>query len=148
MDPDLQPIKRPQLLKLNILINDVSVNGIIDTAASCSVITKYLASSSNMKTVPDFIRYVSANNVMSSSLGTTQSVLSFRLGSIANLVRLNQRLPIIKQSDLLLIGIDILSQVGQLNENGFFLRLDKEHSVFLLSEPEFDDRILMDILRE
>ncbi|KAL0218211.1 hypothetical protein RCL1_009059 [Eukaryota sp. TZLM3-RCL] len=142
IDP-AQPIKKPQLIKLNILINDVPVTGVIDTAASCSVITKDLASSSHMKILPDSIRYVSANNVTSSSLGTAQGVLSFRLGSIANLVRLNHRLPIIPGSDLLLIGIDILSQLGLLNEDGLSLRLDKEHSVILLSEAEFDDRILM-----
>ncbi|KAL0228012.1 hypothetical protein RCL1_004155 [Eukaryota sp. TZLM3-RCL] len=142
IDP-AQPIKKPQLIKLNILINDVPVTGVIDTAASCSVISKDLASSSHMKILPDSIRYVSANNVTSSSLGTAQGVLSFRLGSIANLVRLNHRLPIIPGSDLLLIGIDILSQLGLLNEDGLSLRLDKEHSVILLSEAEFDDRILM-----
>ncbi|KAL0228276.1 hypothetical protein RCL1_004419 [Eukaryota sp. TZLM3-RCL] len=142
IDP-AQPIKKPQLIKLHILINDVPVTGVIDTAASCSVITKDLASSSHMKILPDSIRYVSANNVTSSSLGTAQGVLSFRLGSIANLVRLNHRLPIIPGSDLLLIGIDILSQLGLLNEDGLSLRLDKEHSVILLSEAEFDDRILM-----
>ncbi|KAL0221780.1 hypothetical protein RCL1_001634 [Eukaryota sp. TZLM3-RCL] len=142
LDP-AQPIKKPQLIKLNILINDVPVTGVIDTAASCSVISKDLASSSHMKILPDSIRYVSANNVTSSSLGTAQGVLSFRLGSIANLVRLNHRLPIIPGSDLLLIGIDILSQLGLLNEDGLSLRLDKEHSVILLSEAEFDDRILM-----
>ncbi|KAL0211545.1 hypothetical protein RCL1_005171 [Eukaryota sp. TZLM3-RCL] len=142
IDP-AQPIKKPQLIKLNILINDVPVTGVIDTAASCSVITKDLASSSHMKILPDSNRYVSANNVTSSSLGTAQGVLSFRLGSIANLVQLNHRLPIIPGSDLLLIGIDILSQPGLLNEEGLSLRLDKEHSVILLSEAEFDDRILM-----
>ncbi|KAL0212330.1 hypothetical protein RCL1_005956 [Eukaryota sp. TZLM3-RCL] len=41
-----QPIKKPQLIKLNILINDVPVTGVIDTDASCSVISKDLASSS------------------------------------------------------------------------------------------------------
>ncbi|KAL0221190.1 hypothetical protein RCL1_001044 [Eukaryota sp. TZLM3-RCL] len=142
IDP-AQPIKKPQLIKLNILINDVPVTGVFDTAASCSVISKDLASSSHMKILPDSIRYVSANNVTSSSLGTAQGVLSFRLGSVANLVRLNHRLPIIPGSDLLLIGIDILSQLGLLNEDGLSLRLDKEHSVILLSEAEFDNRILM-----
>ncbi|KAL0225005.1 hypothetical protein RCL1_002917 [Eukaryota sp. TZLM3-RCL] len=96
-----------------------------------------------MQTYPDSIRYVSANNVTSSSLGSAQGVLSFQLGSIANQVRLNHRLPIIPGSETLLIGIDILSELGLLNEDGFSIKLDKEHSVILLSEAEFDNRITM-----
>ncbi|KAL0209474.1 hypothetical protein RCL1_008312 [Eukaryota sp. TZLM3-RCL] len=131
------------MLHLHLLINDVPVTGVIDTAASCSVITKDLASTCHMQTYPDSIRYVSANNVTSSSLGSAQGVLSFQLGSIANQVRLNHRLPIIPGSETLLIGIDILSELGLLNEDGFSIKLDKEHSVILLSEAEFDNRITM-----
>ncbi|KAL0225171.1 hypothetical protein RCL1_003083 [Eukaryota sp. TZLM3-RCL] len=143
IDPDLQPIRAPKLLKLHLLINDVPVTGVIDTGASCSVITKDLAMSTNMEILNDSIRYISANNVTTSSLGTAQGVLSFRLGSVANLVQISHRLPIIPGSSLLLIGIDILSELGLLDEEGLILRLDKEHSVILLSEAEFDYRILM-----
>ncbi|KAL0210389.1 hypothetical protein RCL1_004825 [Eukaryota sp. TZLM3-RCL] len=96
-----------------------------------------------MQTYPDSIRYVSANNVTSSSLGSAQGVLSFQICSIANQVRLNHRLPITPGSETLLIGIDILSELGLLNEDGFSIGLNKEHSVILLSEAEFDDRIAM-----
>ncbi|KAL0218168.1 hypothetical protein RCL1_009016 [Eukaryota sp. TZLM3-RCL] len=143
IDQDAQPIKPRKMLHLHLLINDVPVTGVIDTAASCSVITKDLASSCHMQTYPDSIRYVSANNVTSSSLGSAQGVLSFQLGSIANQVRLNHRLPIIPGSETLLIGIDILSELGLLNEDSFSIKLDKEHSVILLSEAEFDNRITM-----
>ncbi|KAL0221738.1 hypothetical protein RCL1_001592 [Eukaryota sp. TZLM3-RCL] len=122
IDQDAQPIKPRKMLHLHLLINDVPVTGVIDTAASCSVITKDLASSCHMQTYPDSIRYVSANNVTSSSLGSAQGVLSFQLGSIANQVRLNHRLPIIPGSETLLIGIDILSELGLLNEDGFSIK--------------------------
>ncbi|KAL0212974.1 hypothetical protein RCL1_006600 [Eukaryota sp. TZLM3-RCL] len=136
-----QPLRPNSFIELNILINDVPIKGIIDTAASCSVITKDLATQSSMTLLQDSIEYLSANNVTTSSLGSAQGVLSFRLGNVANLVRVTHRLPIIPGVNKLLIGTDILTSLGLLKDDGLVLRLDKEHSVILRDEAEFDHHI-------
>ncbi|KAL0225553.1 hypothetical protein RCL1_003465 [Eukaryota sp. TZLM3-RCL] len=136
-----RPINSGSFLQLQILINDVPVTGTIDTAASCSVISKDLAMSCSMGFVTDSIEYLSANNVTTSSLGSTQGVLTFRLGNIANLVRVSHSLPVIPGSNILLIGTDILTSLGLLNENGVFIKLNREHSVILQDEAKFDHLI-------
>ncbi|KAL0210665.1 hypothetical protein RCL1_005101 [Eukaryota sp. TZLM3-RCL] len=136
-----RPINSGSFLQLQILINDVSVTGTIDTAASCSVISKDLAMSCSMEFVTDSIEYLSANNVTTSSLGSAQGVLTFRLGNIANLVRVSHSLPVIPGSNILLIGTDILTSLGLLNEDGVFIKLNREHSVILQDEAKFDHLI-------
>ncbi|KAL0225520.1 hypothetical protein RCL1_003432 [Eukaryota sp. TZLM3-RCL] len=136
-----RPINSGSFLQLQILINDVSVTGTIDTAASCSVISKDLAMSCSMEFVTDSVEYLSANNVTTSSLGSARGVLTFRLGNIANLVRVSHSLPVIPGSNILLIGTDILTSLGLLNEDGVFIKLNREHSVILQDEAKFDHLI-------
>ncbi|KAL0212094.1 hypothetical protein RCL1_005720 [Eukaryota sp. TZLM3-RCL] len=136
-----RPINSGSFLQLQILINDVSVTGTIDTAASCSVISKDLAMSCSMEFVTDSVEYLSANNVTTSSLGSARGVLTFRLGNIANLVRVSHSLPVIPGSNILLIGTDILTFLGLLNEDGVFIKLNREHSVILQDEAKFDHLI-------
>ncbi|KAL0228257.1 hypothetical protein RCL1_004400 [Eukaryota sp. TZLM3-RCL] len=136
-----RPINSGSFLQLQILINDVSVTGTFDTAASCSVISKDLAMSCSMEFVTDSVEYLSANNVTTSSLGSARGVLTFRLGNIANLVRVSHSLPVTPGSNILLVGTDILTSLGLLNEDGVFIKLNREHSVILQDEAKFDHLI-------
>ncbi|KAL0227938.1 hypothetical protein RCL1_004081 [Eukaryota sp. TZLM3-RCL] len=136
-----QPFNKSNFLQINLLINDVPVTGILDSACTSSVISLDLARSTAMTISKQSSPYISANNVTTSSLGTAQGVLSFRLGSIANLVRVNHSLPIIPGHRMLLIGIDLMTSLGLLKDNELVIRLDKEHSVILQDEAEFDHMI-------
>ncbi|KAL0212620.1 hypothetical protein RCL1_006246 [Eukaryota sp. TZLM3-RCL] len=133
-----QPFNKSNFLQINLLINDVPVTGILDSACTSSVISMDLARSTTMTISKQSSPYISANNVTTSSLGTAQGVLSFRLGSIANLVRVNHSLPIIH---MLLIGIDQMTSLQLLKDNELVIRLDKEHYVILQDEAKFDHMI-------
>ncbi|KAL0217696.1 hypothetical protein RCL1_008276 [Eukaryota sp. TZLM3-RCL] len=99
------------------------------------------AMSCSMDFVTDSIEYLSANNVTTSSLGSAQKVLTFRLGHIANLVRVSHCLHVIHGTNILLIGTDLLYSLGLLNEDGVFIILNQEHSVILQDDAKFDHLI-------
>ncbi|KAL0207729.1 hypothetical protein P9112_012357 [Eukaryota sp. TZLM1-RC] len=63
--------QRSPFLRLEILINNIKMIAIIDSAAFCSVITEDLANKCNMSiNRDDTIEFLPANNVSSKSLGT------------------------------------------------------------------------------
>ncbi|KAL0215489.1 hypothetical protein P9112_007673 [Eukaryota sp. TZLM1-RC] len=128
-------------LKLKFSINNCEIEGIIDSGASISVITVDLAERCNMVKTNHCINFKSANNIMSKSLGSAEGTLSFRLGSVTQLVHVKHSLAIIPGNNMLLIGRDLLHHLGLLNDEGLFIKMDEEHRTLLLPEAEFDHRI-------
>ncbi|KAL0210008.1 hypothetical protein P9112_010092 [Eukaryota sp. TZLM1-RC] len=78
---------------------------------------------------------------MSKSLGSAEGTLSFRLGTVTQLVHVKHSLPIIPGNNMLLIGRDLLHHLGLLNDEDLFIKMDEEHRTLLLPEAEFDHRI-------
>ncbi|KAL0214766.1 hypothetical protein P9112_006950 [Eukaryota sp. TZLM1-RC] len=81
-------------LKLNFSINNCEIEGIIDSGASISVITVDLVEKCNMVKTNHCINFKSANNIMSKSLGSAKGTLSFKFGSVTQLVHVKHSLAI------------------------------------------------------
>ncbi|KAL0215595.1 hypothetical protein P9112_007779 [Eukaryota sp. TZLM1-RC] len=134
--------QRSPFLRLEISINDIKMIATIDVAAFCSVITADLTEQCHMSiNSKDTIKFLPADNVSTKSLGIATGILSFNVGSIAQQVHYKHTLPIIPGSNKLLIGTDMLKALGLQTDDGFFIRLDKEHRILLNAELEFDSRI-------
>ncbi|KAL0231407.1 hypothetical protein GEMRC1_010811 [Eukaryota sp. GEM-RC1] len=146
-DPTLvpSPVKTPSsndFIHILFEINGISLEGMFDSGAALSVITKDLADQCSMLVTDDFIHFKSANNSVSQTLGRASGTLSFRLGSIANLVHIQYSLPIIPGSNKMLIGLDLLERLGLRTDTGLVIQLDKEHKVLLTDDSEFDHKLV------
>ncbi|KAL0248145.1 hypothetical protein GEMRC1_003381 [Eukaryota sp. GEM-RC1] len=130
------------LLSCKLMINGIPVQGFWDSGATMSVITQDLATKCNMTPVNKNVRFTSANNVESRSLGSAQGILTFDTSSIAYLTHVDKTLPIIPGSNKLLLGIDLMKQLGLLTEDGLVIRIDKAILATVNDESEFDSRII------
>ncbi|KAL0235281.1 hypothetical protein GEMRC1_001863 [Eukaryota sp. GEM-RC1] len=107
-----------------------------------SVITQDPATKRNMTPVNKNVRFTSANNVESRSLGSAQGILTFDTSSIAYLTHVDKALPIIPGSNKLLLGIDLMKQLGLLTEDGLVIPIDSAILATVNDESEFDSRII------
>ncbi|KAL0220073.1 hypothetical protein P9112_005726 [Eukaryota sp. TZLM1-RC] len=78
---------------------------------------------------------------MSKSSGSAEGTLSFRSGSVMQLVHVKHSLAIIPGNNLLIIGRDLLHHLGLSNDEGLFIKMNEEHRTSILPEAEFDHRI-------
>ncbi|KAL0236163.1 hypothetical protein GEMRC1_002745 [Eukaryota sp. GEM-RC1] len=124
------------------MINGIPVQGFWDSGATMSVITQDLAMKCNMTPVNENVRFTSANNVESRSLGSAQGILTVDTSSIAYLTHVDKTLPIIPGSNKLLLGIDLMKQLGLLIEDGLVIRIDKAILATVNDASEFDSRII------
>ncbi|KAL0226167.1 hypothetical protein P9112_013491 [Eukaryota sp. TZLM1-RC] len=99
-------------LQLNFLINNVEVKGIIDSGATCSVVTEDVISNCNMARSNETISYKIADGTTSQSLGTASGTLSIRLGSVTQIVHVKHKFSIVPGHETILIGADLLSHLG------------------------------------
>ncbi|KAL0238345.1 hypothetical protein GEMRC1_012818 [Eukaryota sp. GEM-RC1] len=125
-----------------LMINGIPVQGFWDSGATMSVITQDLATKCNMTPVNKNGRFTSANNVESRSLGSAQGILTYDTSSIADLTHVDKTLPIEPGSNKLLLGIDLMKQLGLLTEDGLVIRIDKAILATVNDESEFDSRII------
>ncbi|KAL0222787.1 hypothetical protein P9112_002177 [Eukaryota sp. TZLM1-RC] len=128
-------------LQLNFLINNVEVKGIIDSGATCSVVTEDVISNCNMARSNETISYKIADGTTSQSLGTASGTLSIRLGSVTQIVHVKHKFSIVPGHETILIGADLLSHLGLMNNKGIYIRMDDACRTLLLPEAEFDNRI-------
>ncbi|KAL0213869.1 hypothetical protein P9112_006053 [Eukaryota sp. TZLM1-RC] len=128
-------------LQLNFLINNVEVKGIIDSGATCSVVTEDVISNCNMARSNETISYKIADESTSQSLGTASGTLSIRLGSVSQIVHVKHKFSIVPGHETILIGADLLSHLGLMNNKGIYIRMDDACRTLLLPEAEFDHRI-------
>ncbi|KAL0219751.1 hypothetical protein P9112_005404 [Eukaryota sp. TZLM1-RC] len=128
-------------LQLNFLINNVEVKGIIDSGATCSVVTEDVISNCNMARSNETISYKIADGTTSQSLGTASGTLSIRLGSVTQIVHVKHKFSIVPGHETILIGADLLSHLGLMNNKGIYIRMDDACRTLLLPEAEFDHRI-------
>ncbi|KAL0207720.1 hypothetical protein P9112_012348 [Eukaryota sp. TZLM1-RC] len=128
-------------LQLNFLINNVEVKGIIDFGATCSVVTEDVISNCNMARSNETISYKLADGTTSQSLGTVFETLSIRLGSVTQIIHVKHKFSIVPGHETILIGADLLSHLGLMNNKGIYIRMDDACRTLLLPEAEFDHRI-------
>ncbi|KAL0206285.1 hypothetical protein P9112_001592 [Eukaryota sp. TZLM1-RC] len=128
-------------LQLNFSINNVEVKGIIDSGATCSVVTEEVISNCNMARSNETIFYKIADGTTSQSLGTASGTLSIRLGSVTQIVHVKHKFSIVPGHETILIGADLLSHLGLMNNKGIYIRMDDACRTLLLPEAEFDHRI-------
>ncbi|KAL0215760.1 hypothetical protein P9112_007944 [Eukaryota sp. TZLM1-RC] len=128
-------------LQLNFLINNVEVKGIIDSGATCSVVTEDVISNCNMARSNETISYKIADGTTSQSFGTASGTLSIRLGSVTQIVHVKHKFSIVPGHETILIGADLLSHLGLMNNKGIYIRMDDACRTLLLPEAEFDNRI-------
>ncbi|KAL0224220.1 hypothetical protein P9112_003610 [Eukaryota sp. TZLM1-RC] len=128
-------------LQLNFSINNVEVKGIIDSGATCSVVTEDVISNCNMARSNETISYKIADGTTSQSLGTASGTLSIRLGSVTQIVHVKHKFSIVPGHETILIGADLLSHLGLMNNKGIYIRMDDACRTLLLPETEFDHRI-------
>ncbi|KAL0225774.1 hypothetical protein P9112_013098 [Eukaryota sp. TZLM1-RC] len=120
-------------LQLNFSINNVEVKGIIDSGATCSVVTEDVISNCNMARSNETISYKIADGTTSQSLGTASGTLSIRLGSVTQIIHVKHKFSIVPGHETILIGGDLLSHLGLMNNKGIYIRMD--------DTSEFDHRI-------
>ncbi|KAL0208449.1 hypothetical protein P9112_011036 [Eukaryota sp. TZLM1-RC] len=125
-------------LQLNFSINNVEVKGIIDSGATCSVVTEDVISNCNMARSSETISYKIADGTTSQSLGTASGTLSIRLTQI---VHVKHKFSIVPEHEAILICADLLSHLGLMNNKGIYIRMDDACRTLLLPEAEFDHRI-------
>ncbi|KAL0209185.1 hypothetical protein P9112_011772 [Eukaryota sp. TZLM1-RC] len=128
-------------LQLNFSINNVEVKGIIDSGATCSVVTEDVISNCKMARSNETISYKIADGTTSQSLGTVSGTLSIRLGSVTQIVHVKPKFSIVPGHETILIGADLLSHLGLMNNKGIYIRMDDACRTLLLPEAEFDHRI-------
>ncbi|KAL0206278.1 hypothetical protein P9112_001585 [Eukaryota sp. TZLM1-RC] len=128
-------------LQLNFLINNVEVKSIIDSGATCSVVTEDVISKCNMARSNETISYKIADGTTSQSLGTVSGTLSIRLGCVTQIVHVKHKFSIISGHETILIGADLLSHLGLMNNKGVYIRMDDAWRTLPLPETEFDHRI-------
>ncbi|KAL0231766.1 hypothetical protein GEMRC1_011170 [Eukaryota sp. GEM-RC1] len=109
-----------------VVLNDkVSSKAIIDTGATFSSITMDLVKAAEMEVKPFTEEYSCANQVKYQTLGSAYSSLSLRLGKLANSVSLSTSLKIIDGFNQILIGTDVLRELGVMTDRTFNLNLDE-----------------------
>ncbi|KAL0208979.1 hypothetical protein P9112_011566 [Eukaryota sp. TZLM1-RC] len=128
-------------LQSNFMINNVEVKGIIDSGATCSVVTEHVISNCNMARSNETISYKIADGTTSQSLGTASGALSIRLSSVTQIVHVKHKFSIVPGHETILIGADLLSHLGLMNNKGIYIRMDDACRTLLLPEAEFDHRI-------
>ncbi|KAL0226511.1 hypothetical protein P9112_013835 [Eukaryota sp. TZLM1-RC] len=128
-------------LQLNFSINNVEVKGIIDSGATCSVVTEDVIRNCNMARSNKTISYKIADGTTSQSLGTASGTLSIRLGCVTQIVHVKHKFSIVPGHETILIGADLLSHLGLMNNKGIYIRMDDACRTLLLPEAEFDHRI-------
>ncbi|KAL0218543.1 hypothetical protein P9112_004196 [Eukaryota sp. TZLM1-RC] len=87
------------------------------------------------------ISYKIADGSTSQSLGTASGTLSIRLGSVSQIVHVKHKFSIVPGHETILIGADLLSHLGLMNNKGIYIRMDDACRTLLLPEAEFDHRI-------
>ncbi|KAL0216188.1 hypothetical protein P9112_008372 [Eukaryota sp. TZLM1-RC] len=87
------------------------------------------------------ISYKIADGTTSQSLGTASGTLSIRLGSVTQIVHVKHKFSIVPGHETILIGADLLSHLGLMNNKGIYIRMDDACHTLLLPEAEFDHRI-------
>ncbi|KAL0214506.1 hypothetical protein P9112_006690 [Eukaryota sp. TZLM1-RC] len=87
------------------------------------------------------ISYKIADGTTSQSLGTASGTLSIRLGSVTWIVPVKHKFSIVPGHETILIGADLLSHLGLMNNKGIYIRMDDACRTLLLPEAEFDHRI-------
>ncbi|KAL0227354.1 hypothetical protein P9112_014678 [Eukaryota sp. TZLM1-RC] len=122
-------------LQLNFLINNVLGKGIIDSGATCSVVTEDVVSNCNMARSNETISYKIADGT-TSSIGTASRNLSIRLGSVTQIIHVKHKFSITPGHETILIGADLLSHLGLI-----YIRMDDACRTLLLPEAEFDHPI-------
>ncbi|KAL0218399.1 hypothetical protein P9112_004052 [Eukaryota sp. TZLM1-RC] len=128
-------------LQLNFSINNVEVKGIIDSGATCSVVTEDVISNCKMARSNETISYKIADGTTSQSIGTASGTLSIRLGCVTQIVHVKHKFSIVPGHETILIGTDLLSHLGLMNNKGIYIRMDDACRTLLLPEAEFDHRI-------
>ncbi|KAL0236492.1 hypothetical protein GEMRC1_003074 [Eukaryota sp. GEM-RC1] len=72
----------PPFLSCSLTINGVSIQGLWDSGASMSVITRDLVDRCSMKFINKNVPFTSANHVRSHSLGSAQGILTFKFSKV------------------------------------------------------------------
>ncbi|KAL0205324.1 hypothetical protein P9112_000631 [Eukaryota sp. TZLM1-RC] len=128
-------------LLLTCSINNVEVQGEIDSGAAFSALSMDLALKCRM-TIDEnkTVEYLSANGNPSTTLGSANGVLALNVGSLATHVYLRIEFQIIPGTNNFLIGRDLLQTLGLRMEHGINISLDREHRTILNAECEFDNR--------
>ncbi|KAL0242530.1 hypothetical protein GEMRC1_005093 [Eukaryota sp. GEM-RC1] len=133
----------PPFLSCSLTINGVSIQGLWDSGASMSVITRDLVDRCSMKFINKNVPFTSANNVRSHSLGSAQGILTFKFSKVTHLTSVTKTLPIIPGSNKCLLGIDLMKQLGLLTEEGLIIPVQQTMIAQSNDESEFDSNISM-----
>ncbi|KAL0208259.1 hypothetical protein P9112_010846 [Eukaryota sp. TZLM1-RC] len=128
----------PNCLILNFMIYNVEVKCIIDSGATCSVVTEDVISNCNNQR--NHV-YKIADGTTSQSLGTAFGTPSIRLGSVSQIVHVKHKFSIISGHETILFGADLLSHLGLINNKGIYIRMADACRTLPLLEAEFDHRI-------
>ncbi|KAL0214664.1 hypothetical protein P9112_006848 [Eukaryota sp. TZLM1-RC] len=131
----------PKFIELWLQINNIEVSGLIDSVASIFVISKDLSTKCKMEHCTESVKFIGVNGEPSNSDGNAKGILSFNVGSISKVVHLTKSLPIVPGNNILIIGIDILYELGLMNNDRVYIHLDELHRTLMLPESEFDHRI-------
>ncbi|KAL0239749.1 hypothetical protein GEMRC1_009857 [Eukaryota sp. GEM-RC1] len=135
-------IKKSKFLEYHLEANGVPLCSTIDTAAETSCITLDLDTKTNMNTTNKEIPIYLANHSVIFSPGLATGHLTFAFDGPAKNVHIKASKPILPVKDQLLIGCDLLSTLGLMNDSGVYIRTDEEHRKFLVAEALFDSLII------
>ncbi|KAL0239532.1 hypothetical protein GEMRC1_009640 [Eukaryota sp. GEM-RC1] len=116
--------------------------GTIDTAAETSCITLDLATKTNMNITNKEIPIYLANRSVIFCAGLATGHLTFAFDGPGKNVHIKASKLILPGKDQLLIGCDLLSTLGLMNDSGVYIRTDEEHRKFLVAEALFDSLII------
>ncbi|KAL0205807.1 hypothetical protein P9112_001114 [Eukaryota sp. TZLM1-RC] len=133
-------INCPKFIELWLQITNIEVPGLIDSGASISVISIDLSKKCKMQHSSESVKFIGVNGEPSNSYGNAKGLLSFNVSSTAKVVHLTKSLPIVPGNNILIIGIDILYELGLMNNDRVNIHLDELHRTLLLLESEFDHR--------
>ncbi|KAL0207294.1 hypothetical protein P9112_011922 [Eukaryota sp. TZLM1-RC] len=87
------------------------------------------------------VKFIGVNEKPSNSDGNAKGKVSINVGSIAKVVHLTKPLPIVPGNNILIIRIDILYELGLMNNDRVYIHLNKLHRILMLPKSEFDQRI-------
>lgn len=132
--------KPDSALRIPVSINSHSTLGIIDTAAERSCISPDLAERFNLSTDPNPVLYRTANQETATSPGFANATLSLSLRGPAQSVAIPAKLLILPGKDQLLIGCDILRDLGLMGDDFIIIQLldDKNDDNDESLEQRFD----------
>ncbi|KAL0228415.1 hypothetical protein RCL1_004558 [Eukaryota sp. TZLM3-RCL] len=118
-----QNLSTGNLLSIPILINGQSLSGIIETGAEVSTITPDLVDLFNLTVNPTSHNVPTADQSTAFALGTISVKLSLKLAPPAQQVTLNSCLFVLKGTNQVLIGADVLRLLGIMTDSTIHLNV-------------------------